>query len=134
MVRAGRWHEQGNLVVYTSSSEALAALEVLVNLSSPAQIPEYVCVKAAIPEELILDIRDLGPLPSDWTSEEPLLARSRGTDWIADTDSAVLKVPSVVIPREVNLMINPAHPDFSRIEIALALPFEFDLRLLRRVH
>lgn len=132
--RSGRWHEKGNPVVYASSSEALAALEVLVHLSLLNQIPEYVCVKAAIPEDLIADIRDLWPLPSDWTAEEPIQTRGQGTKWLLGRHSVVLKVPSVVIPREANFMINPLHPSAHRIELSPPLPFEFDLRLLGRVH
>ena len=43
-------------------------LEVLVHLSSITQMPEYICVKAKIPDHLILSIRDLGPLPTDWAT------------------------------------------------------------------
>ncbi len=120
--------------MYAAESEALAALEVLVHLSSMAQLPEYVCVKAAIPENLVLDVRDhLGRLPSDWSSAEPVQARELGTRWIVEKSSAVLRVPSVVIPRESNYMMNPEHPDFSRITIDPPRPFEFDVRLLARL-
>jgi RES domain-containing protein len=119
--------------VYAAESEALAALEVLVHLSSIAQIPEYVCVKASIPEKLVLDVRDLGRLPGDWSSAEPVQARELGTRWIVEKISAVLRVPSVVIPRESNYMMNPEHPEFTKINVEAPLPFEFDVRLLARL-
>ncbi len=131
--RAGRWHALGHRVVYLSESEALAALEALVHLSSFTQMPEYVCVKAQIPEDLILDVQDLGVLPNDWRSAEPVQARAFGTRWIAAQQSSALRVPSVVIPRERNYMLNPEHPDFHRIIVESPLPFEFDLRLLTRL-
>jgi len=134
LCRAGRWQEQGNRIVYAAQSEALAALEVLVHLSSITQMPEYVCVKAAIPGQLILHIRDLGPLPADWASTDPKQARGLGTRRITEQISAVLQIPSVVIPRESNFMLNPEHPDFNRIAVDTPLPFQFDLRLASRLH
>jgi RES domain-containing protein len=131
--RSGRWHEQGRRIVYAAESEALAALEVLAHLSSFTQFPDYVCVKARIPEKLILDVRDFGSLPADWASPEPEHARRLGTLWIESKTSAVLRVPSVVIPRESNFMINPEHPDFKSITVDLPLPFEFDVRLIHRL-
>lgn len=133
LYRAGRWHEQGHRIVYAAQSEALAALEVLVHLSSIAQMPQYVCVKANIPDHLILDIQDLGPLPTDWTTADAKQARGLGTRWIKEKSSAVLRVPSVVIPRESNFILNPEHPDFTRIAVDPPLPFQFDLRLLPRL-
>jgi RES domain-containing protein len=133
--RPGRWHERGYRVVYAAGSEALAALEVLVHLSSLTQVPEYVCVKARIPDRLIHDIRDFGLLPADWASADPTGSRALGTRWIVEKASAVLRIPSVVIPRESNFMLNPAHQDFVQIGIEAPLPFEFDVRLFAaRLH
>jgi len=133
--RSGRWHEQGRRIVYAAESEALAALEVLVHLSSFTQIPDYVCVKAGIPEKLILDVRDFGSLPVDWASPEPEHARNwaHTHSGVESKTSAVLRVPSVVIPRESNFMLNPEHPDFKSITVDLPLPFEFDVRLIHRL-
>jgi RES domain-containing protein len=131
--RPGRWHERGYRVVYAAGSEALAALEVLVHLSSLTQVPEYVCVKARIPDSLIHDIRDFGLLPADWASADPAGSRALGTRWIVGKGSAVLRIPSVVIPRESNFMLNPAHPDFVQIDLQVPLPFEFDVRLFARL-
>jgi len=133
LYRAGRWHDQGHRIVYAAQSEALAAFEVFVHLTSITQMPEYVCVKARIPDHLVLDIRDLGPLPTDWAAADPKQARGLGTGWIKDKTSAVLRVPSVVIPRESNFMLNPEHPDFNSIAVDAPLPFEFDLRLVARL-
>ena len=134
LYRAGRWHSLGQRVIYVSESEALAALEILVHLSSITQIPEYVCVKAHIPEALVLDVQDLGGLPSDWRAAEPVEARALGTRWIIEKQSAALRVPSVVIPRERNYLLNPEHFDFHQIRMEGPLPFEFDVRLGTRLH
>ncbi len=129
LYREGRWHAKGHRVVYVAESEALAALEILVHLSSLAQVPEYVCVKARIEDSFVIDVRELGGLPGDWNSARPTQARAVGTRWLSERASAALRVPSVVIPRESNYMLNPEHPDFTRIGVSAPLVFEFDLRL-----
>jgi RES domain-containing protein len=133
LYRAGRWHALGHRVIYVSESEALATLEVLVHLSSFPQMPEYICLKAHIPEELVLDVQDLGILPDDWRAAEPVGARALGTRWIREQQSAALRVPSVVIPRERNYLLNPEHPDFRQILVEGPLAFEFDVRLETRL-
>jgi RES domain-containing protein len=133
LVREGRWHERGHRVVYAADSEALAALEILVHLSSVGQFPEYICVKASIPESFVLDIRDFDRLPAGWNRRDPGETRAIGARWLSGGSSAVLKVPSIVVPRESNYMFNPAHPRLSEIELSEPLAFEFDVRLLARM-
>ena len=43
----------------------------------------------------------------------------------------MLSVPSAVIPRERDYILNPTHPDFARIRFASPEPFYFDDRLGR---
>jgi len=129
LIRGGRWHEQGHLVVYAAASEALAVLEVLVHLSSVADIPVYKCVKASIPDDLIMGVREAGGLPEDWNTAGSGGAKRLGTRWLTDRRSAVLSVPSVVVPREFNYVINPAHPEFGRIHVGEPMDFVFDVRL-----
>ena len=91
---------------------------------------EHICVKASIPESCVLDIRDFVRLPADWNLRGPGETRAIGTRWLLEGSSAVLKVPSMVVPRESNYMVNPAHPRFPEIELSGPLEFEFDVRLL----
>jgi RES domain-containing protein len=130
--REGKWHDRRHRVVYAAGSEALAALEILVHLSSAGQFPEHICVKASIPESFVLDIRDFDRLPAAWNRRDPGETRAIGTRWLLEGSSAVLKVPSIVVPRESNYMLNPAHPRFQEIELSKPLAFEFDVRLLAR--
>ena len=55
-----------------------------------------------------------------------------GQKWIEQAKHAVLKIPSTVIKEEHNLLINPAHPDFSRVEFGKPQRFEFDERLIEK--
>jgi RES domain-containing protein len=52
-----------------------------------------------------------------------------GRKWTAEFRSAVLRVPSAIVPAEWIYVLNPKHPDFRRIEFLTPAPFGFDLRL-----
>jgi RES domain-containing protein len=55
-----------------------------------------------------------------------------GQKWIGQAKDAVLKIPSTMISEEHNFVINPAHPDYSAIEIGEPQRFEFDERLIEK--
>ena len=68
-------------------------------------------------------------LPRDWASyPAPEALAELGTEWARSRRSAVLIVPSAVIPGEENVLLNPEHPDFARVRIGQARPFSFDGR------
>ena len=116
-------------MVYTAQSQALAALEILVNVGSAELLAHYVIIEVAIEPALITRI-ELSTLPRNWRFDPPpRRIRAIGDDWIAAGTSAVLQVPSSVIPAESNFLINPRHPDFHKLRIGKPLGFQFDLRL-----
>jgi len=127
----GRWNSRGTRVLYTSESRALAVLEVLVHLT--ISLPDkYVIGSAEIPDDLAMDVTD-GELGDDWQTsvpEEQATTHRIGDAWARSRRSAVLRVPSVIV-FESNLILNPEHPDFSRIRFVDPQPFRFDVRLLR---
>ena len=80
------------------------------------------------PSSTILDAHGLG-LPKDWRANESA-TQTIGMQWLADGKSLGLWVPSYVEPAESNLLINPAHPEFSSIKLVIEKnPFVFDPRL-----
>ena len=125
----GRWNAPGVAVVYTSGSLSLALVEVLVHL--PADIlPAYSAARVEFDDSL-LTILVPAHLPKGWKdSPPPPATQAIGAAWVAAADSAVLRVPSVVVPGEFNFLLNPAHPDFARIRIGAPTAFPFDPRLL----
>jgi RES domain-containing protein len=123
----GRWNSVGTSVVYASSTRALAALEALVHLNPPVKF-RYVAIPIEFGDALV---EKLAVLPARWTEAPPPPATRRiGDLWVQEARSAVLELPSVIIPEEPNFLLNPAHPDFSEIKIGKAKPFSFDPRLL----
>jgi RES domain-containing protein len=123
----GRWNSGGVSVVYASSTLSLAALESLVHLNPPVLF-KYVAFPIEFDEALVTAP---GKLPKDWSIEPPGPAsKSVGDAWVRAGKSAVLAVPTVIIPAETNYLLNPGHPDFQKIIVGKALPFAFDPRLL----
>jgi RES domain-containing protein len=71
-----------------------------------------------------------GALPRDWRDEPPAISTQKlGDAWVLRGESAILAVPSVLYPEETNFVLNPAHPDFAKIEVFPAGPFSFDPRM-----
>lgn len=71
-------------------------------------------------------------LPATWEESPPPAAAQRiGDVWLAGAASAVLQVPSAVMPVEWNYLLNPAHPDFRRIKIGSETPIQLDPRLIK---
>ena len=127
---AGRWHVKGQRVVYAASSLALAALEVFVHLGRAHAGVRWVMFEIVIPDEVAVEARAAARLPRGWRSEPPIAAATRiGTDWLRVGASAVLRLPSAIIPTESNLLLNPLHADFRKLRLCKARPFEFDARL-----
>ena len=127
----GRWNREGLPVAYAAENLSLAALETLVHVSASQVLPDQVAIPCRIPDELATDAWVEDDLPDDWrTVEGHEELRAMGSDWLANGTSCVLLVPSVVIPEENNVLINPEHPDFSQLDIGETRAFRFDPRLL----
>jgi RES domain-containing protein len=126
----GRWNRRGTPVVYASQSISLAALELLVH-ADPAFLPgDLVAIAADVPDALSVESIEIADLPRDWRRyPAPESLADRGTEWTRAGRTAVLSVPSAVVPQERNYLLNPAHPDFRRIRTGKPEPFDFDGRL-----
>lgn len=125
----GRWNRPGTPMVYAAQTRALAALESLVHFGGEERRIEFVLYGIDIPDELLLAI-DPAALPADWRGAEPsALTQEIGSAWQAEGRSAALLVPSVLVPEEYCVLLNPEHPDTRRIQVEFPQPFEFDGRL-----
>lgn len=119
-------------MVYTSATLSLAVLELLANLSKDQAPDDLVTVPADLPDDLPVRALEPAALPRDWRSyPAPRALAELGSRWLEKAETAVLAVPSAIIPGERNWLLNPAHPDFRRIRAGRAEPFRFDPRLWR---
>lgn len=126
----GRWNFPGTPAVYASTHLSLAALELLVHLDPDTMPDDLVAIPARVPPEVGVDELDASTLPEDWRRyPAPEAVQELGDSWLRSRSAAVLIVPSVVLPRERNVVLNPGHPSFSRLEIGDPESFELDPRL-----
>lgn len=127
----GRWNRKGVPMVYTAGSQSLATLEMLVQ-DEPLRA-RYVMIPVTLPKNLKIERVTEDELPADWRD---LAAREHtqaiGCAWAKRKSSAVLAVPSAVIPAEHNYLLNPLHPSFPKIEIGAPRDFIIDLRLIKK--
>lgn len=124
----GRWNSPGHPVVYLSLTRSLAALELLVHLTTVGsrKIPRTQ-VTVRVPRELIG-----GELwkSEGWQEEPPgKSSTDQGDDWLAVGQTAGVLAPSAIIPEEHNLLLNTRHPDIDQVAIVKTAPFSFDPRL-----
>ena len=127
---SARWHTRGRRIVYTATSTPLATLEIAVNLRQPTMIPDYVVVEVTVPDDDIFTV-SVADLPAGWNvrDTEPAVSRAIGDRWLEDEVSLALQIPSVVVPGQNNVLINPLHPHFDRVSFTDPLPFPFDARI-----
>ena len=126
----GRWNKKGVPLIYTAGSQSLAMLEMLVQ-DEPLHAHYYV-IPAEIPKGMKIDRISFDKLPSDWRSRTALeRLRTIGTEWATQLSSAVLAVPSAVVPAEFNYLLNPKHPSFTKISIGEPQELVTDLRLIK---
>src|SRR5262249_50664791 len=112
-------------------SLALAALEMLVHLQSQQILDSYLAAAVTFEAAQVKRL-DRAKLPDDWRADPPpVVLRQLGDQWVANQESAVLRVPSAVIEAEDNFLLNPNHPDFDKIVISPPEPFHYDPRLAR---
>lgn len=126
---AGRWHPEGVPVVYTASSRALAVVEMLVHVGDATAFPPLALISARVPDEAVEHLPD-ADLPPGWDRLPPgRSTQSLGASWFAARRSLALSVPSVAVPGDRNLLLNPEHPDFHRVDISHPEDFSLDPRL-----
>ena len=126
----GRWNRPGQSLVYTAESRSLALLEMLVQ-DDPLRA-HYVLIPAHVPDTVSREQMDISALPADWRNQnERGHLQALGATWLRESRSCVLAVPSAVVPAEFNFLINPLHPDFTRVKLGEPEALETDLRLMR---
>jgi len=126
----GRWNHKGTRMVYAAGSQSLAILECLVHLELSEAPADLQAIALEIPDALARRVLAPGDLPPDWRAiPGPESLKALGTLWARDAREAVLVVPSAIIPEEVNVLLNPDHPDFALLTARPPVPFAFDPRL-----
>lgn len=131
---AGRWNSRFTRMVYTSESRALAMLEVAAHLDINEDLPlDRHYVEIEIPDTLLMLEVLRSELPENWDAKPPHdITRRIGDDFVFYNEAAVLKVPSCIVPKEFNYLINPLHPDAAHVSLKLNNPMNFDHRMHKK--
>ncbi len=124
----GRWNSPGNRAVYLSETRALATLEILVNLPSH-KLQNYILFECEISDNKILTL-DKKSISGNWRkSPASSLTKDEGDRFLQKARYPGMRVPSVIIPEEYNIILNPVHSDFSQVKILNPVAFSIDPRL-----
>ena len=122
----GRWTPPGYRVVHAAGSIALAMLETLVHVD-PSVMPAHRVIPVDIPEAVPVTTIAVADLPDDWRRTPPSSGlRKMGKAWLDAGETALMQVPSVIVPEESNYLVNPLHADFTQLAIHAPAPFEID--------
>lgn len=116
----GRWNAPGRSMLYAASDAALAVLEVRVHLDLEPDL---------IPDDYVLMEIELGGVSVETVSDAPADPRKFGDAWLAEGRTAVLAVPSAIVPESRNFLLNPSHPDAGLAKLVSKRGFSFDRRL-----
>jgi RES domain-containing protein len=125
-----RWNPKGIELIYTAQNRSLAMAEIAVHFTLATLPEDYVITSIDIPEDV--EVKQLAEtdLPLDWKEfPHPNSTQKIGYDFVVENRYAVLMLPSVVTMGDFNLLINPNHPDFSKITISSIEKFPFDRRI-----
>jgi len=111
----GRWNSKGKPCIYLATTPSLALLEIMVHLEDYSLLASYSLFQMTIPGTLLLEL-DQKSLPKDWRADPaPLSTAQIGDDWLLEQTSLALYVPSTIMPIENNILLNPKHPDYTKV-------------------
>jgi RES domain-containing protein len=129
---AARWNSAGMEVIYTASSAALACLENVVHRDNLELKMRFSLVTIEIDDAVYikhLKSNDIGRGSDEFTESAYEICRQAGDKWKREGESAVLKVPSVIVKSDFNYLLNMNHPESGKIKIIQIEPFVFDKRI-----
>lgn len=131
LLASARWHTMGRRVVYLAESPAGALLEVLVHLELDVDSlpPSYKLLKTEAVNDIKTKELSSADLPRHWPGN-PVITREIGDQWLASRATALLRVPSVIVPETFNILLNPEHEDSRRVRILSHNKYPWDQRLL----
>lgn len=127
----GRWNSEGYYALYTSGTRSLALLESLVH--TPAKMLDsniYQLITLSVPDNALKETIALSMLPSAWDAPDTRpVTRMIGDQFLNDKKKLMLAVPSVILPEEINYVLNPLHADMKKVKIINQRRIYFDKRV-----
>jgi RES domain-containing protein len=130
---SARWHSKGHRIVYLSSSPSSALLEILVYLEiEEDRLPRfYKLLEIQVPASIRIEkIEDWAKLQKGWQKRQAS-TRTLGDQWLEQNSSALLQIPSALVPHTNNFLLNPLHSDAAKLTIVSISRQGLDRRLLK---
>jgi RES domain-containing protein len=129
LLQGGRWNEKGTPAVYTSASIALACLETIVHLAASGLPLNRYLVRVDVDDTIWAERSTLTDPPVGWDAiPHGRVSVEAGQKWLAAGASALLAVPSVIVPEEFNVLINPGHADAAKLRATKVRKWLYDAR------
>ena len=130
-LHGGRWNPKGVNVIYTAESRALAALELYANRGRVTTLSNLSLVSLIVPDGISIKELLLEDLPTGWNVyPAPNALADIGGRWAMSMKTLLLCVPSALMAKEFNYIINPAHDDMAKLRIGEIEEYSFDQRFL----
>jgi RES domain-containing protein len=127
----GRWNPVGVHALYSSTFISLCALETFIH-RGPAPLPPLNLVAIDLPDSAPIYVPSLADLPAGWNAlPMSSAAQAFGGAWLAKATELAMRVPSVIIPEEENVVLNPRHLAYGQVRLSVARPFNFDARMFK---
>jgi len=131
-LKGARWNSIGVELIYTALNRSLAMAEVAVHFTLATLPPDYMMITISIPDEIAILKLSKSDLPANWNEfPHPVATQSIGDKFVSDNKFCVLIIPSAVTQGDYNVLINPNHPDFTKIHIVAIEKFPFDKRIFK---
>jgi len=125
----GRWNEKGDPCIYTSGTRSLCILEYLANVAMEDLPSELEITVYELPDRFCKVI-DRKELPDDWNEiPSPMSTKIFGSSLLTDQRTVCFAIPSVIVPAELNYILNPAATNFKELTILSTEPFVVDSRI-----
>lgn len=126
---SARWHNKGLPIIYTASSRSLSALERFVHEDSNT-MPKLTMMTIWVPDDVSIKRVNHKDLPEKWDLLPPTSdSQDFGKQWLIKKETLILQLPSAIIENEYNYLINPLHPEITKIKIVDKRDYFYDQRL-----
>jgi RES domain-containing protein len=130
--RGNRWNSEGNFVIYAAANRSLACLDNVVHRSNEGLMLPFAVMVIEAGDDLGIEEISEANLPDEWYHRRMYpFCRKLGDAWYKRGETAVLKVPSAVVPGDCVYLLNARHPDLlsGKIRLLQTEPFRFDSRI-----
>lgn len=131
-IKGGRWNSPGIEMIYTAEIRTLAMAEVAVHFSLGTMPDDYLMMTILVPDQIEIKTVSYTDLPERWNDFPPHPSTKKlGDAFVLEARVAAMRVPSVVVQGDFNLLINPNHPASMQIQVLDLVPFPFDRRIFK---